>query len=574
MAATHRRSHARRSLRGIGRARARRRARSRCSTRSSISPRPRFASRLPQTAQGRRSAQHGIRNSHLLSIAPTGTISLAFADNASQRHRAAVLVDLPAQEAHAATARMKAYDVEDHAWRLYRHLRRRRGEAAAARSSPRSKFPRSITCAWSPRSRPSSTPRSARRSTCPKTIRTSSSRIFTLEAWKSGLKGITTYRPNTVLGSVLSIATPAEARTPNDLDTSDADRRIRLEAAPTAGAVQPALAGSAEAAARATRRGPTWWNRRSASSRSSSATSRTASRIRSRCGSTATSSRAASARWRRRCRWTCAPQDAAWLRMKLDMLARTAATTPSIVRCRPTASRCACRAWWRRSRASCAIASISWVRWRSRRRLAGARRVVREEGAEDRHRRHHVVDRRRLQSELGRRLRADPQGARAAERAAPAVFGVDGGRVSARARRAVQAALARHARHRSGLDRHEAAQASVTTPSRSAISWRACRASERQENYPSTVAYVARLIIHRYAMLGVLDERGYPVSEMGVLRDAARTIARSSAPTLSRPAGQAVRGMRKRGGDQQGRLRVLHGVRCHRRLRLTSVRPG
>jgi ribonucleoside-diphosphate reductase alpha chain len=31
------------------------------------------------------------------------------------------------------------------------------------------------------------------------------------------------------------------------------------------------------------------------------------------------------------------------------------------------------------------------------------------------------------------------------------------------------------------------------------------------------VAYVARLIIHRYAMLGVLDERGYPVNEMGVL---------------------------------------------------------
>ena len=39
----------------------------------------------------------------------------------------------------------------------------------------------------------------------------------------------------------------------------------------------------------------------------------------------------------------------------------------------------------------------------------------------------------------------------------------------------------------------------------------------RQENFPSTVAYAARLIIHRYAMLGVLDERGYPLNEMGVL---------------------------------------------------------
>jgi ribonucleoside-diphosphate reductase alpha chain len=40
---------------------------------------------------------------------------------------------------------------------------------------------------------------------------------------------------------------------------------------------------------------------------------------------------------------------------------------------------------------------------------------------------------------------------------------------------------------------------------------------QRQQHFPSTLAYVARLIIHRYAMLGVLDERGYPVNEMGVL---------------------------------------------------------
>jgi ribonucleoside-diphosphate reductase alpha chain len=28
---------------------------------------------------------------------------------------------------------------------------------------------------------------------------------------------------------------------------------------------------------------------------------------------------------------------------------------------------------------------------------------------------------------------------------------------------------------------------------------------------------VARLVIHRYAQLGVLDERGFPITEMGVL---------------------------------------------------------
>jgi ribonucleoside-diphosphate reductase alpha chain len=40
----------------------------------------------------------------------------------------------------------------------------------------------------------------------------------------------------------------------------------------------------------------------------------------------------------------------------------------------------------------------------------------------------------------------------------------------------------------------------------------------RQQTWPSTVAYLARLIIHRYAMLGVLDAQGYPLREMGVLQ--------------------------------------------------------
>jgi ribonucleoside-diphosphate reductase alpha chain len=39
----------------------------------------------------------------------------------------------------------------------------------------------------------------------------------------------------------------------------------------------------------------------------------------------------------------------------------------------------------------------------------------------------------------------------------------------------------------------------------------------RQQTFPSTVAYLARLIIHRYAMLGVLDEAGLPLQAMGIL---------------------------------------------------------
>ena len=41
--------------------------------------------------------------------------------------------------------------------------------------------------------------------------------------------------------------------------------------------------------------------------------------------------------------------------------------------------------------------------------------------------------------------------------------------------------------------------------------------ARRQQTWPSTAAYLARLIIHRYAMLGVLDEGGFPLRAMGVL---------------------------------------------------------
>ena len=39
----------------------------------------------------------------------------------------------------------------------------------------------------------------------------------------------------------------------------------------------------------------------------------------------------------------------------------------------------------------------------------------------------------------------------------------------------------------------------------------------RQQTYPSTVAYMAALLLHRYAMLGILDEHGYPQHVTGLL---------------------------------------------------------
>jgi len=50
------------------------------------------------------------------------------------------------------------------------------------------------------------------------------------DAWRAGLKGITTYRPNNVLGSVLSVESTKEE--PQDLDQSEPDRKIQISETP------------------------------------------------------------------------------------------------------------------------------------------------------------------------------------------------------------------------------------------------------------------------------------------------------------------------------------------------------
>ena len=57
----------------------------------------------------------------------------------------------------------------------------------------------------------------------------------------------------------------------------------------------------------------------------------------------------------------------------------------------------------------------------------------------------------------------------------------------------------------------------------------------RQQVWPSTVAYLARLIIHRYAMLGLLDEHGLPLREMGVLAHPEPAASHHPAPMAGMP---------------------------------------
>jgi ribonucleoside-diphosphate reductase alpha chain len=77
----------------------------------------------------------------------------------------------------------------------------------------------------------------------------------------------------------------------------------------------------------------------------------------------------------------------------------------------------------------------------------------------------------------------------------------------------------------------------------------------RQQLWPSTVAYIARLIIHRYAMLGVLDERGFPLREMGVLQAPAGTGGSAGAAATVPPmAGKAC--------PECGNATVIHKDGC------------
>ena len=188
-----------------------------------------FASRLPQALKDKIRAQ-GIRNSHLLSIAPTGTISLAFADNASNG------IEPPfswsyTRRKREADGSFKEYMVEDHAWRLYRHLK---GTEAP------------LTDAFVTALEMSAENHEAMVAAVAPFIDTAISKTVNVPAdypyedfqglyftaWKSGLKGLATYRPNSVMGAVLSVEPPKPAAPQLVASDSGVNQRLRVERLP------------------------------------------------------------------------------------------------------------------------------------------------------------------------------------------------------------------------------------------------------------------------------------------------------------------------------------------------------
>jgi ribonucleoside-diphosphate reductase alpha chain len=473
---------------------------------------PRFASRLPaKLKDGIR--RHGIRNSHLLSIAPTGTISLAFADNASNG------IEPPFSWTYQRKKRMpdgtmKTYDVEDHAWRLYRHL-----GGDLVNLPPAFVTAMDISALDHMRMVAAVAPHVD--SAISKTVNVPEDYPYEpfkdlyLEAWKAGLKGITTYRPNKVLGSVLSVAPSPAAEQPNDLDTS-ADRRIRLEAAP-----QPALSslrwpGRPKLAAG----NPSWtymvehpagpfaifvghvengdlhpfevWVNGAEQPRGLGAVAKTLS-------------------------MDMRAQDRAWLRTKLEILARTAGDDGFDCPMPPDGEP---------QRVPSAVAAFARVvRWRVD-QLGG---LAKPDG------RSPVLDALFAKKEPKTgpsgtmSWTADVHNPRAGD---DFVLILKELQLPGEQRRPYSVWMAgEYPRALDGLCKLLSLDMRVIDPAWIGMKLRKLTnygeplgdfmarvpGENRQQNFPSTIAYCARLIIHRYAMLGVLDERGYPVSEMGVL---------------------------------------------------------
>ncbi len=197
---------------------------------------PHCASRLPQPLK-QQIRENGVRNSHLLSIAPTGTISLAFAANASGG------IEPTFSWTYIRKKRMpdgskQEYIVEDYAYRLYRRMG---GDEDALPAG----FVTALEMSAQDHMQMIAAVQPYVDAAISKTVNVPEDYPFEdfkslyLAAWKSGLKGITTYRPNNVIGSVLEVvrdASKARESAPQDL-RDDADRRVRLDSAP-----QPALA--------------------------------------------------------------------------------------------------------------------------------------------------------------------------------------------------------------------------------------------------------------------------------------------------------------------------------------------
>ena len=183
-----------------------------------------FIARLPEHLR-EQIAQYGIRNSHLLSIAPTGSITLAFADNASNGIEPAFSW-VYQRKKRMADGGTRSYEVADHAWRLYRHL----GHDVSDDAALPPQFVTALQMAARDHLAMMQVVQPFIDTAISKTVNVPADYPYQdfkdlyRDAWRAGLKGLATYRPNAGLDSVLSLtAAPAPAPAAQPSALLDAD---------------------------------------------------------------------------------------------------------------------------------------------------------------------------------------------------------------------------------------------------------------------------------------------------------------------------------------------------------------
>lgn len=193
-----------------------------------------FASRLPDDIKAA-IREHGIRNSHLLSIAPTGTVSLAFGDNCSNG------IEPPFSLAYRRKKRMadgnsQFYPVVDHGLRVFLGGIANQDLANAALAAicdyktefeldgetyqvadtlPASLITAQVLTvddhlAMLKAVQPYVDSSISKTVNVPGDYPLDHFKSIYDTAWKSGLKGVSTYRPNAIVGSVLDVGPVVE----------------------------------------------------------------------------------------------------------------------------------------------------------------------------------------------------------------------------------------------------------------------------------------------------------------------------------------------------------------------------
>ena len=486
-----------------------------------------FASRLPNDIKAE-IRKHGLRNSHLLSIAPTGTISLAFADNASNG------IEPPFSWTYSRKKRMpdgtlKEYSVEDYAWRLYKHMGgdvTKLPDYFVTALEISAQAHKDMVAAVAPHIDTSI----SKTVNVPAEYPYEDFQDLYMTAWKSGLKGLATYRPNSVLGSVLSVDAPkaeapaADAKAPQDF-VSDTNRRLSIKdlPAPVLSSLRwpnrPSMPEGnlcwtymldspigkfALFVGHIEQDGRPWpfevWANGPAEPRGLGAVAKTLS-------------------------MDMRANDLAWLEMKLDTLAKTPGESFDM----PLPPH------GERKRVPSVVSAMAQIiRWRVEQ--LGA---LRGDGPTP------VKD--ALFSTKEPKTGTDGTLSWTVDVANPStgedfVLGLKEITLPDGTSRPYSMWLSgNYPRALDGLSKLLSLDMRVLDPAWIGMKLRKLLdypeplgdfmafvpGSRKQQTYPSTVAYIANLIIHRYAMLGILDEAGFPLQQMGILRapeDASNTI--------------------------------------------------